>query len=189
MPIVFDVETKHTFREVDDPKKLGITVLALYDYVSEKGMVFTEKELAQSFPYFEKASCVVGYNSNGFDLPVLQPYYPGNIKTFPSFDLLEDIRSKIGRRIGLNDVAFATLGKKKSGHGLQAIEHYKQGRWEELKRYCLDDVMITKELFDYGAKYGEVSYLNERGKVPIKVDWAKQMNKTAQDQSHMTLPF
>lgn len=61
--------------------------------------------------------------------PVLQAYYPGNILSLSTFDLLEDIRSKIGRPTpALNDMAAATLGKKKTGHGLMAIDYYKEGK-------------------------------------------------------------
>lgn len=188
-PVVFDLETKHTFREFSEHAKLGITVLGLYDYATNKGQVFTEKELNQVFPIFERASYLIGYNSNGFDLPVLQAYYPGDVTHFASFDILEDIKAKIGRRIALNDVAGPTLNVKKSGHGLQAIEHYKQGRWDELKKYCLDDVMITKQVFDYGLKFGEIHYMNELGKASIRVDWRRYMEGQGKAETSLTLPF
>lgn len=188
-PIIIDLETKHTFREFSEHEKLGISVMALFDYSTQKGMVFEEKELSKSFPILENASYVIGYNSNGFDLPVLQAYYPGNILTLSTFDLLEDIRIKIGRRLGLNDMAAATLGKKKTGHGLMAIDYYKEGKIDELKKYCLDDVMITKELFEYGVKYGEVQYINEAGRNSIRVEWKQYMEGNGNVQTELTLPF
>src|SRR5690606_27508823 len=147
-PVVLDLETKHTFREFSEAKQLGISVVAVYDYATEKGQVFTEKELNQLYPILENASYIVGYNSRTFDLPVLQAYYPGNIENFSQFDILDDIKAKIGKRVGLNDVAFATLNEKKTGHGLMAIDYYTEGKWDELKKYCLDDVLVTKKLFD-----------------------------------------
>ena len=71
---------------------------------------------------------------------------------FQIIHILDDIREKLGRRLALNDVIAATLGKKKTGHGLMAIDMYKEGRFEELKQYCLDDVMLTKGLFDHGVQ-------------------------------------
>ena len=53
-PVVFDLETKYTFREHDEAKKLGITVISLYDYASEKSHVFTEKELPAVFPFLRE---------------------------------------------------------------------------------------------------------------------------------------
>jgi DEAD/DEAH box helicase domain-containing protein len=188
-PVIIDLETKHTFREFSEHEKLGISVMALYDYATKEGVVFDEKELSKSFPILENASYVIGYNSNGFDLPVLQAYYPGNILALSTFDLLEDIRLKIGRRLALNDMAAATLGKKKTGHGLMAIDYYKEGKIEELKKYCLDDVLITKELFEYGVKYGEVHYINEVGRNIIRVDWKQYMEGNGNAQTELTLPF
>ena len=141
------------------------------------------------FPILENASYIIGYNVRSFDLPVLQGYYPGNVASFSQFDILDDIRDKIGRRIGLNDVIYATFGEKKSGHGLMAIDFYREGKWEELKKYCLDDVMLTKKLFDFGLKNGEIYYLDETGKVTIKVDWKKYMEDAGSSDVPLTLPF
>lgn len=188
-PVVLDLETKYTFREYADPKKLGITVVGLYDYNTNQTKTFREKELPELFSLLEASSYLIGFNIKSFDLEVLQGYYPGKVSQFPTFDLLDDVRSKIGRRLSLNDLILATLGKKKSGHGLQAIELYKEGKWDDLKKYCLDDVMLTKELFEFGAEKGEVMYLNEKGKVPIKVDWKKYLNDQGKSESYLTLPF
>jgi DEAD/DEAH box helicase domain-containing protein len=188
-PVIIDLETKHTFRDFSEHAKLGVSVMALYNYADGQGMVFEEKELAQSFPLLENASFVIGYNSNSFDLPVLQAYYPGDVTKLSTFDLLEDIRQKIGRRLALNDLASATLNKKKSGHGLMAIDYYKEGKIDLLKKYCLDDVMITKELFDYGVKYGEVQYVNEVGRNSIRINWKQYMEDNGNTQTELTLPF
>ena len=120
---------------------------------------------------------------------VLQAYYPGNTASLPIFDILDDIKSIIGKRIGLNDVASVTLNEKKSGHGLMAIDYYKEGKWDELKKYCMDDVMVTKKLFDYGFEKGEIFYMNEVGKVPIKVNWKKYMEESGSSEVALTLPF
>ncbi len=188
-PVVFDIETQYTFRDYTDHKKLGVSVVAAYDYTDEHMYVFTEDELSGFFSLLERASYIVGYNIRSFDLPVLQAYYPGNIATLPVFDMLEDIRDKIGRRISLNDLAGATLNVKKSGMGLMAIDYYREGRIDELKQYCADDVAITRDLFNHGIANNEVFYKNEMGKIPIKVKWNKYMDDLGLSQTDLTLPF
>jgi len=188
-PVVLDLETKHTFREYNDPEKLGISVAAIYDYKNQEGNVFTEKELNKLFPILEDSSYIIGYNVRSFDIPVLQAYYPGKVEIFSTFDILDDIREKIGRRLALNDVIYATLGKKKSGHGLMAIDYYKEGKWDELKKYCLDDVLLTKELFDFGIRNKEIQYLNEKGKISIRVDWEQYLEESKPNDMPLTLPF
>lgn len=188
-PVVIDLETKYTFRDFSEHAKLGITVLGLFDYKDESQKIFTEKDLNNLFPILENCSYIIGFNINSFDLPVLQPYYSGNIKYFKTFDILEDIKRILGKRLSLNDTIKATLNKKKSGHGLEAIDFYKEGKWDELKKYCMDDVMLTKELFDYGVVNGKISYLNQNGKVDIKVDWGRYLKDEGREEMPLTLPF
>jgi DEAD/DEAH box helicase domain-containing protein len=73
-------------------------------------------------------------------------------------DLLEEIEKVIHHRIKLELVAQGTLGSGKSGSGLEAILYYKNGRLDLLKKYCLDDVKITKQIYDYAMKNGKVLY-------------------------------
>lgn len=188
-PLILDLETKYTFREFKDPKKLGITVVAIYDYSNNQGLTFLENEINKVFSLLEKASYIIGYNIKEFDLPVLQGYYPGKIENFSVFDLIEEIKEKTGKRLALNDLLTATLNKRKTGHGLQAVNYYQQGNWDKLKKYCLDDVLLTKELFEYGVKNGKVFYLNEKGKVEIKVNWEKYLKEESNSNIPLTLPF
>lgn len=188
-PVVLDLETKYTFREMSDTQKLGITVVGVYDYHDQSSKVFTEKEIPQLFKLLETSSYIIGFNINSFDMQVLQGYYPGKIDHFLTFDILDDIKIKIGRRLALNDLISTTLGKKKTGHGLMAIEYFKEGRWDELKKYCMDDVSLTKDLFEFGAKTGEIYYLNERGRIPIKVEWKKYLEDSGKAETPLTLPF
>lgn len=188
-PVVIDLETKHTFREFSEPGKLGITVAAVFNYKDQRQDIFREKEISKLFPILENCSYVIGYNIDSFDLPVLQPYYPGKIEQFKTFDILVDIKKIIGKRLALNDVIKATLDKKKTGHGLEAIDFYKEGKWDELEKYCMADVMLTKELFDYGITNKKISYLNENGKVDIDVDWEKYLEDGSGNEMPLTLPF
>jgi len=188
-PVVIDLETKKTFREVKDNRDLGVSMLGLYNYADQKQYSFEEKDLNQAFPLLEGASIVIGFNIISFDLPVLQAYYPGKVTNFKTFDIIDYVKDTIGRRLSLNDLVWATLGKKKSGHGLLAIEYYREGKIDELRSYCMDDVMLTKELFDYGVEHSEIMYLNERGKVKIPTEWKKYLGTEDDDHSHLTLPF
>ena len=53
----------------------------------------------------------------------------------------------------LKDIAFATLNHTKSGDGADAPMLFKQGRIVELLQYNLQDVRVTKELFQFIQKY------------------------------------
>lgn len=189
LPVILDIETKHTFREYADNTKLGISVAGVYDYATKQETVFLEKELQQLFKMLENASYVVGFNIKNFDLQVLQPYYPGDLSKFPLLDILEEIREKIGSRRALHDILTATLGKGKTGHGLVAVNYYREGKMEELKKYCIDDVILTKELFDYGVQNDKIFYLRDVQKIPIPVDWKKYFGSPQKTETPLTLPF
>lgn len=176
-PIVLDLETQHKFQDVGyDVKKLKVSVVGVYDYATAQYKIYREEKLPHLFPVLEHASQIIGFNIRKFDLPVLAPYYLGNVEQFHMLDILEEIEKKLGHRLALDDVVRATLGVKKSGHGLLAIEYFRDGLWKELEDYCLSDVKITKELFEYGKQHGKLYYETHRGKreIPVRFQQLRQ---------------
>lgn len=176
--IVLDLETKKTFDEVggrDHMDKLGISVVGVYDYASNEYQSFEEGELGMLQNVLIDASLIIGFNHVGFDMPVLQPYLSVNVGELPLFDIMLDFYNQVGHRIGLDAMAKATLGVGKTGHGMDAIRYYREGKIQELKQYCLNDVKVTKEIFDYGIEFGKILYFSKRGqeKRELKVDWKK----------------
>lgn len=189
LPVILDLETKKKFREVKEHKDLGVSLVGIYDYATKNYSSYLENELSKLFTILENSSYIIGFNIASFDMPVLQEYYPGKLEQFPIFDLLDDIREKVGRRYSLNYLTFATLGKKKSGHGLQAVDFYRDGNIDALRKYCLKDVELTKELFEYGIEHEQIFYMNEIGKVPINVSWKKYLSEQNKKDTPLTLPF
>lgn len=187
-PIILDLETQHTFQEVgSDPRKLKVSVVGIYEYATNEYLAFKEEEFTQLFPRLKKASMLVGFNINKFDLPVLSPYYVGKITQFHTLDLLEEVEKILGFRVALDDLARATLGTKKSGHGFMAIDYYRRGEWEKLINYCLDDVKITRELYEYGLKNGKLFFNDFRGKKELAVNFEKETS--ADSTVSLSLPF
>lgn len=175
--LIFDLETQNTFHDVgsNDSVALDISVGSFYDSETDTYTTVTVDELAKVWPLIEKADALVGYNSNHFDIPLLNKYYPGDLFSVKSIDLLEEIRKSLGRRLRLDSVAEATVGAKKSGHGLQAVRWWHEGKIEEIKKYCEQDVKVTKKVFDYALKNGHVKFKDGSRKKDIPLDistWA-----------------
>ena len=175
--LVIDFETKKSFAEVggeEHKKDLGISVAGVYSYNLDTFFAFEEHELPQFEDMLLQTEHLIGFNSNHFDLPVLEPYLSRvRLETIASTDMFVDVVNFLGHRMGLNALAKATLGREKSGHGLEALEWFKQGRIDDIKKYCLDDVRITRDLFEYGKKNGHVLFESRAdGKVhSVPVQW------------------
>ena len=170
--IVYDIETKESFQEVGsrDPKKLHISMIGMFSYNDNQLYSFTEDELPLFFRRLEHCDLLVGFNSHGFDNQVVSAYFPEILK-LNSFDMLEEIYKNLGFRVKLDNLAQATLGEGKSGSGLKAIELYKDGKIEELRSYCLDDVRITKDLFEHGKANGRLKYADLSGTKDVIVNF------------------
>jgi len=82
---------------------------------------------------------------NFFDTPILNRYYSGDLTKIGSLDLLSEIKKSLGHRIKLDSVAEATLGRKKTGHGLEAMTWWKQGRFDDVIKYCTEDVKSLRK--------------------------------------------
>lgn len=158
--VVFDLETQNLFQEVgsSDPAMLDISVGSVYDSETDKYTTVTVDEIEKLWPIIERADALVGYNSNHFDIPLLNKYYPGDLTQIKSIDLLEDIKISLGRRLRLDSVAQATIGAKKSADGLQAVRWWREGKIKEIMKYCEQDVKVTKQVFEYARKNGHVKF-------------------------------
>jgi DEAD/DEAH box helicase domain-containing protein len=188
--IVFDIETKNSFREIakPDPALLDLSLVGIYDSSDDSYDSFLEGDLHRLWLRIERADAVVGYNSDHFDLPILNKYYPGNLLGIKSIDLMASIVETLGRRVRLDAVAEATLGKHKTGNGLDAITWWKQGEIDKIRRYCLEDVKITKELYDYALEHKALKCAVDGRIVNIPINTNSWQNKNEHALTH-TLPF
>lgn len=188
--IVFDLETQNIFQDVgsNDVTALDISVASVYDSVEDKYTTVSVDQLHTLWPIFEKADALVGYNSNHFDIPLLNKYYPGDLTHIKSIDLLESIRLSLGRRLRLDSVAQATIGAKKSADGLQAVRWWREGKIDEIKKYCEQDVRVTKKVFDYALQNGHVLFKDGYRKKEIKLDTSTWETLEDSSMTH-SLPF
>ena len=159
--IVLDLETQKSFEDVGGRGKnhlLKVSVCGIYDYSQDRYSIYEESELPKLAPILQSADQIIGFNIKNFDFAVLQPYMNFDLATVPYYDILEEIEKAIGHRIKLESVAQGTIGSGKSGNGLEALLYYKNGRMDLLKKYCLDDVRVTKEVYDYALKHQKIMY-------------------------------
>jgi DEAD/DEAH box helicase domain-containing protein len=153
--IVFDIETKTPFATQDTIKLLEASVVGVYSYLEDKYYCFEEKEFGRFGEMARRSNLIIGFASKRFDVPVMEKYFNFNLSAIPQYDILEEIESSFGQRMGLGVLAGANLNNiNKSGKGLDAVEYWRNGEIEKLKSYCLQDVKVTKEIYDLMRRQG-----------------------------------
>ena len=178
--LVIDIETKNTIQDVGGPQnipQLSMSFVGVYSYNQNKYLSFFEKDFKHLENLLKKTGLLIGFSSNRFDIPVLSRHFNINLRKIESLDMLDEIEEKLGHRIGLDQLAQANLGVGKTGHGLEAIALYKEGRLEELEKYCINDVKITKELYELCKKQSYLLVPTDHGRktVRVKFDWHDKM--------------
>ncbi len=193
--VVLDIETQNTFLDVGQGNHRGlkISLVCLYDYADHTFKHYRENELTNLWPILEQAERVIGYNSRYFDLPVLNNYYSGDLGKLPQLDMLEEIKKVLGFRLKLSDLAKATLKTDKLADGLIAVEWFKKGDWENLMKYCQEDVKITRDLYEFGKKNHQLFFndlkFNQLRPFPVNFSPPQTSPFAAKANINLTLPF
>ncbi|HAO64713.1 TPA: hypothetical protein DCQ44_01895 [Candidatus Taylorbacteria bacterium] len=189
--VVFDIETRNIFEEIGstNPADLDISVVAIYDSATDTYQSFTQEQFPKLWPILEQADMLIGYNSDHFDIPLLDKYYPGDLNKIKSLDIMKEIRAVLGRRIKLDYIAAGTLGRTKISHGLEAVRWWREGKVDEIAKYCIEDVRITKDIYEYALKNHKLLYKEGAGPIQeIKLD-PKDWEKIVHSTMTYTLPF
>lgn len=175
---VFDIETAKRTDEImrelhlksvkeifGFPHRLGFALGVCYESKSKEYLLFDDaKEMADFLLKYK--GLIVSFNGKRFDLPVLLPYIDIDVffalQAKLHLDILEHFYEGVGRkfRVGLNNIAMATLGHGKSGSGADAPTLFQQGKMRELFEYCKQDVLITKDIFEFGIEKAHIRYLD-----------------------------
>jgi len=188
--VVFDIETSNFFQETgsNDPASLDLACICIHDSETDKYSSYTKETLDKLWPILEKTDLLIGFNSDHFDIPLLSKYYSGHLDKIKSLDILKEVRKSLGRRIKLDTLAEATLGRNKTADGLAAGIWWKKGEYQKVIDYCIEDVRITKDIYDYARKNGNLKYKDGTELKDIKLDTSDWEKITDKVMTH-TLPF
>ncbi len=172
--VVFDLETQKAADEVGGWKNISKMKVSLgVAYSDAAGFVtYTEETIPELIDLLKSADLVVGFNQIRFDYEVLRAYSRENLRALPNLDILVEVHSQLGFRLSLDHLGEVTLGRKKTGHGLDAIKWFREGRMDLLEEYCREDVAITRDLYRFGLENGFLLYRPRSGPVAkIPLDW------------------
>lgn len=169
--IIFDIETKKIFDDIEgsNPADLGISIISTYkrqlddnfEEISGKIESFFEEDFPKMWPIFTNVDRIIGFNSLHFDVPAMAPLAPYDFKKLKHFDIMDHIKNALGFRLSLNAIATETLGHSKIDNGLNAVYYWQEHSEESLSKlikYCEMDVIVTKEVYDFGLKNKKLKY-------------------------------
>lgn len=172
--VTFDIETANWLGEGrTQPADLQIALVGIHDSLTDTYDSFLEADLPRLWKILEETDLLIGYNSDHFDIPLLNKYYPGDLTRIKSIDLMKEIYDVLGRRMRLDAVADGTIGKKKSGHGGQSLVWWRNGEVEKVRKYCIKDVELTKNLYEYALANGHLKYRELGSLHEVKLDTSK----------------
>lgn len=141
-----------------DFANMGVSVTCVYDYAEDRYRVFCRDNMVDLAHLIADSDLCVGFNSIPFDNALLLASQWPMPPEDKSYDLLREIwaANNLGPEFnfkthggyGLDAVCEKNFGTKKSGNGAFAPVLWQQGRRGEVIDYCLNDVRLTKQLFD-----------------------------------------
>lgn len=136
----------------------GVSCVCLFDTETGRYHVYDEYTIQKCIDHLNSADLIVSFNGKGFDVPALEGYTGCEI--FPDhYDILDEIWKATGKKVKgyrLGEVCLRTCGLEKTDTGEHAPVLYQQNRYGELIDYCINDVHITKGLFEWILKNGYV---------------------------------
>lgn len=174
--LIFDIETRKDAEELSENKENGWTLLkageggiaavCVYDLLEQWLYMYDDNQLSLKalVTHLESADFVVGYRSEGFDLPCIEGVYGRRLHLREHLDIYALIartnakKGIVGKRgeFTLDAVCKRAFGRGKTGSGAFAPELVKQGRFGELFNYCGHDVRLTRDLFLHIIENGGV---------------------------------
>jgi len=168
--IFFDIETLRLSHEVEggwsNIAGFGLAVAVTWDAQNRFRRWF-EPDVKPLISELSRFARIVSFNGDRFDFEVLRGYHPVSKLVPKSFDLLVDLHRKLGHRIKLDDLARETLGHQKTGNGLEIVQWWREGRKEEVCKYCENDVQLLVDLVEF-ARRKKYVVVNKR---QLPVDW------------------
>ncbi|MDZ7704600.1 MAG: ribonuclease H-like domain-containing protein [Trueperaceae bacterium] len=195
--LVLDLETKRSFNEVGGARNtaaLGVSVVGVYVYDTDSFEAFREGELGGLEPLLRGADEIIGFNLIGFDWPVLAAEMGDWVRDLPTLDLMFEAQKALGHRVSLDSIAQATLGAAKLGSGLDALEYYAQGDWAKLERYCLEDVKLTRDIYEYAKANHHLYFQKGSRRAPIPMSftespWKPVFTRAARERGSVRIVY
>jgi DNA polymerase elongation subunit (family B) len=157
MVLIFDIETNVPGAK-PDPEQDIFRFMGAYDYEADEYHFLEDEQEIKDL--FKKHRVIVGYNSKGYDEPILKrhglmPYRHIHIDLMEVIKKRQSVLGCTNESKSLRNMAKffgLTQDKDNLDYNLLKKETLSTSEYNEIKRYTLQDIKVTKELFDKLSK-------------------------------------
>ncbi len=177
--IYLDTETQQAADEVrggwENIRAFGLSVAVTWD-AANAFREWYEPDAPRLIGELRSFDRVVSFNGHRFDLEVLSAYGDVGGLRERSLDVLQDLKRRLGFRVSLQSLAQATLGRGKTGSGLDAVKWWRSGDPVLRRRvveYCRMDVEILRDIVAYGRREGFVMVPSQGKDLRVYVAWGE----------------
>lgn len=164
-----------------DHAGMGISVLCAYEYETDRYRVFCQDNLSAFVDLAKQQDLLVSFNGLAFDNKVIEAHMPGvrfEYQPEHDYDLLVETWAGAGLGptfnfrthggYGLDALCERNLGTRKTANGALAPVLWQQGAIGAVIDYCLNDVWMTKELFDLVLAQGWITSPKTGGQLTMR---------------------
>ena len=172
--VYYDIETQKSADEVGGWENIRLMKVSVAISYSETDGFrrWMEGDVPELIRYLGTFERVISFNGDRFDAVVLSAYGDVSALRARSLDLLVDLKARLGHRLTLDSLAKATLKVGKTADGIQALRWWKEGKIEEIARYCQADVKVLVDVVAFARAKGYVVYEDKfTGERRVPVSW------------------
>lgn len=160
---------------------MGISCMGAYDYKEDRTRLFMGDNMEEFLLLRASRLILITFNGLGFDDKLIAATFPNQpARQVPAmhYDILVEVWAAAGLEptfnfrthggYGLDALAAANGLGNKTGHGAKAPVDYQQKRYGSLIDYCLQDIALTKKLFDKIIAEGTLVCPKTGGKLTLR---------------------
>jgi RNase H-like protein len=129
----------------------GLSALVIWDNKTDRYHLYDSGSLEKAVEHLNSADMIVSWNGKDFDIPIIEALSHSKLSS-RHIDMLDLVWHALGQKVKgykLGEVVHRTLGLEKTGAGEGAPKLMAQERWGELFDYCVNDVHITRKLWEH----------------------------------------
>jgi DEAD/DEAH box helicase domain-containing protein len=138
----------------------GASAAVVWHSPSGRPYLFDDHDVVDIAEFLENTEVILSFNGVEFDIPVIEGLLGRSLDITHHIDIYQlcyqAMVPNLRRGFKLGELAERTIGRGKTGDGAHAPKLANEGRFGQLFNYCLEDVILTRDLATFIQNNGGV---------------------------------